>query len=233
MESKALTEGGICEGVNYFITINKFVDKDISKYQASAIILLRTHQEHINFCDGSYLDVMELARGKFMMMRAGGFYYSNPFNQIVKCVQGTIGGRKDSLVFWDAGQDFIAGKDEKMDALLKKNSFEYVLRQIELYRNILTKAEQMASMKPETNPTKSQLKEMKAEIDRIINLFTVPGLASLTGKSRETISNWKARGRISANAAHEICKIEEIKVHGFTREKFRPDVTYWYIQDEQ
>lgn len=87
------------------------------------------------------------------------------------------------------------------------------------------------TMRPRTNPTKKQLAEMKKGIRDLVELFGAAGLAHLSGQSTETITNWAARGRISATQAHKICQHPAVSEAGFTREKLRPDVTSWVQMD--
>lgn len=133
------------------------------------------------------------------------FFYMDPEIKIVDATKGFI----------DAVNDIVAsGNTERLNQLIAEASL-------------------MQRMKPETNPTKEESAEMRAEVDRLIQMFSIVGLASLTGRSSQTINGWKSRGRVSATAAHEICQLEEIKALGFTREKLRPDVKYWYIDNQK
>lgn len=129
------------------------------------------------------------------------FFYYYPGKHLVDATQGMI----DSLL------DLQKQNPERLNAITQE-------------------AAQMQRMRPDTNPTPSEVKAMRKEIDRLINSFSIVGLAHLTGKTSQTINNWRARGRISATAAHEVCQIEEIKALGFTRESLRPDVKFWYIE---
>lgn len=87
------------------------------------------------------------------------------------------------------------------------------------------------TMRPRTNPTPDQLAEMKKGIRDLVELFGAAGLAHLSGQSTETITNWAARGRISATQAHKICQHPAVSQAGFTREKLRPDVKSWVQMD--
>lgn len=49
-------------------------------------------------------------------------------------------------------------------------------------------------------------------------------LGKLLGESTATVSNWVARGRMSARAA---CKAERIEGSPLTKEQVRPDVQLW------
>ena len=85
---------------------------------------------------------------------------------------------------------------------------------------------------PQTNPTETELEQMQTELMRLLEEITAPGLKALFGYTAQTVCVWKNRGRISAEAANEICKHKEIKRRGFTRESLRPDVKFW-IQDHE
>lgn len=88
--------------------------------------------------------------------------------------------------------------------------------------------ESMASMSPRTEPTEEQLKQMREKVEKLVSFFTAPGVAALAGIKTPVVHRWVERGRISAQAASDICKIPDIAAAGFTRELLRPDVTYWY-----
>jgi len=87
---------------------------------------------------------------------------------------------------------------------------------------------QMAKMSPRTEPTPEQLNQMREQIQKLVAAFTAPGIAALAGIRTPVVQAWIARGRISAQAASDICKIPEVAAAGFTREAMRPDVVYWY-----
>lgn len=92
------------------------------------------------------------------------------------------------------------------------------------------------SFQPHTNPTDEQLVQMKEQLNRLVKIFGSRGLVYLLKQQKLTVNNigiWKARGRISALAAHEICKHKDVQSQGFTREGLRPDVMVWYIDDEE
>lgn len=90
---------------------------------------------------------------------------------------------------------------------------------------------------PVTNPTDEQLVAMKEEVTRLIKTFSARGVSymlNLNGFKVKTgaVNVWLHRGRISAMAAHVICKHKDVQEKGFTRESLRPDVPFWYIDHE-
>lgn len=87
-------------------------------------------------------------------------------------------------------------------------------------------------IKPRTKPTPEQLEQMKKEIKRLTDTFGFVPLGRALGVPVSTISAWSAKGKISAQAANDICKHEFIKKEGFTRESLRPDVKIWYTSDD-
>lgn len=95
---------------------------------------------------------------------------------------------------------------------------------------LLTKKieESMANMSPRTEPTPEQLDQMRKAVEKLVASFTAPGVAALAGIKPYVVQSWLSRGRISAQAASDICKIPDIAAAGFTREMLRPDVVYWY-----
>lgn len=91
---------------------------------------------------------------------------------------------------------------------------------------------------PHTDPSDKQKQIMEKEIKRLVKEFTSRGLSFLLKKqgltiSRQGVSAWVKRGRISAYAAHKVCQLDVVKAKGFTREGLRPDVPVWYIEDEE
>jgi hypothetical protein len=89
-------------------------------------------------------------------------------------------------------------------------------------------APKIVSMSPRTEATPEQIVQMREQITKLVKEFTCPGLAALNKSSTAVVQNWLQRGRISAQAASDLCKLPDIMEAGFTRELLRPDVTYWY-----
>ena len=86
---------------------------------------------------------------------------------------------------------------------------------------------------PRTNPTKSQLAQMKQKLEFAIDTFGVSGFAHLCDVKPVAVRAWRLRGRISATAANTFCKTHQAKEWGFTREEMRPDVLVWYIDSKE
>ena len=91
----------------------------------------------------------------------------------------------------------------------------------------------MTNFKPATNPTLAQLGMMHIQIESLIQHYGISGLAHLCDVEPVTVRSWRVRKRISATAAHELCKLERVKNDGFTREKLRPDVKVWYLDQKE
>lgn len=84
-------------------------------------------------------------------------------------------------------------------------------------------------IKPRTKPSKLQEVQMKAAIITLIdNLGGLSVASRLLGVKYYTLSGWRTRGRIPADAANEICRLDAVKSKGFTRENLRPDVICWW-----
>ena len=84
-------------------------------------------------------------------------------------------------------------------------------------------------MRPHTKPTPKQIVQMDKELKRLLNTVGADWIQALLGVQDSTIRGWVFRGRISAKAANELCKCENVQGLGFTRESLRPDVEYWYV----
>lgn len=84
-------------------------------------------------------------------------------------------------------------------------------------------------MKPHTKPTPKQIVQMDRELKRLLNTVGANWIKTITSVQDATIRGWVFRGRISASAANELCKCENVQGFGFTRESLRPDVEYWYV----
>lgn len=91
--------------------------------------------------------------------------------------------------------------------------------------------EDTMSMRPKTNATDEQIKQMRDATDRLFERFGGSGLVHLSGQSPATVNNWNYRGRVSATQAHELCALDVVKAAGFTREELRPDVPSWVQMD--
>lgn len=70
---------------------------------------------------------------------------------------------------------------------------------------------------------KQEAEQLQAAIDWAGGQTT---LAQFLGESPQTVSNWSARGRISAKAA---ARLEEKTSGKFKRSEMRPDVKDWYL----
>ena len=209
------TISGHHSGVSYFIQI----EDHGGKYKAHSIMLFSTHEHLHDWCRDGEID---LTNGK--TCKGNHFYYSNPEALLIPATKGMIDSITDLIALSErthAG-DFTG---------INSNNYPECLRDIQRLGEIIKEAKTMKRMRPETQPTPEEAKTMKSEVDRLISMFSIVGLSSLTGRSSQVITGWRARGRISATAAHEICQLPEIKALGFTREGMRPDVKYWYIDN--
>ncbi len=211
---KTMIEGGSHRGITYFIELSK----TDNKYKARATIAWLLCSEIIDFNEEGMIDLVELKRGTVSICRGNHSFYENPFQQ---CQQFTIGHI-----------DAILGMAGTAERLTKENANDFSneeLRQVIAYHHHEESMLKKSRMKPETDPTPEQLEQMKGEVERLIKTFSVPGLSALTKISGATIAQWRERGRISAQAAHEICQLKQISAHEFTRERLRPDVAFWYV----
>jgi len=67
---------------------------------------------------------------------------------------------------------------------------------------------------------------MRVELENLLAWAGSPGyLADLLGVSSQTVTGWRARGRISATCAVDIEKLTEGL---FTKRQLRPDVLEWF-----
>lgn len=209
---KTITTGGQHQGISYFIAI----DDHGGKFKAKSTILFPTHQSVIDWNAQGFIDIQKPAT----KCRGNHFFYSNPFKQIEPATTGLI----------DATVELIALRDELILTNAENATTEDV-RRIERLTTMIKEARLMQQkMRPDTDPTDDEFKQMKSQVERLVSVFTATGIASISGNSRQTVNNWIARGRISAQAAHEVCQLPEVSAQGFTRELMRPDVKFWYIQ---
>ena len=217
---KKITEGGQHCGISYFVELSKTGNK----YKARSIVAFPDFTEIIDFNESGICDLLELLGGRYTLCRGNHYFYKNPYSVCLSYTQSHIDARLVEIKSRDA---VLAVPMD--DAYIVDRTYSQVLADINNLNQAIEKAQKMASMKPETDPTPEQLEQMAAELDRLIKTFSKPGLTALTKITSATITQWMARGRVSAQAAHEICKIKQIKAQGFTREKLRPDVGFWYI----
>lgn len=84
---------------------------------------------------------------------------------------------------------------------------------------------------PRTKPTKKQKADMAKATKEVFDLIGVPRMAALLTLPENTVKAWLNRGVIAAFYAAEIEKIPAVKRHGMTKEKLRPDVDVWRLQD--
>ena len=79
-----------------------------------------------------------------------------------------------------------------------------------------------------------QYHQMRVEMERLFATFSDEELVGAMALQYielkpETIRQWRSRGRVSASAAHYLCRNKRIAGKGFTREALRPDVREWVI----
>ena len=67
---------------------------------------------------------------------------------------------------------------------------------------------------------------MRAELEHLLEWAGSPTyLADILGVPTQLVTNWRARGRISATCAE---KIEALTQGQFTKRQLRPDVAEWF-----
>jgi len=211
MNSK--TTSGAYRGVSYFLA----VEDHGGKFKAKSTILFSTHQAIVDW--GSHPVAMFFERGA-TQKGANHFFYRDPTFPAKCATEGTI----------DSVCDLIDLRNRLIETDYQCAVFGDIAK-IDLLNKHIEEAELMQQkIRPDTAPTDDQLIQMKEQVEKLVGIFTATGIASISGNSRQTVNNWIARGRISAQAAHEVCKLDEVSAHGFTRESMRPDVKFWYIQ---
>jgi len=75
---------------------------------------------------------------------------------------------------------------------------------------------------------RTQNKSAKFRVARLFEDFHTDMLSEESGIGASTLRCWKTRGTVSPFVATELCKIEQVKAAGYTREKLRPDILVWY-----
>lgn len=212
MQTKTIS--GNHSGVSYFVNL----DDHGGKYKAKSTMLFSTHNHIVDWNQEGSISPVD-----FTECKGNHYFYDSPELTLVECTKAFI----DGVVGMIAMRDRVAANDFTG---INQNNFSECIYQINRLTELTKEAKLMQQkIRPETQPTDDQLVQMKAQIERMVSIFTITGIASITGNSRQTVSGWLSRGRISAQAAHEICQLPEIKAHGFTRENVRPDVKFWYI----
>lgn len=71
-------------------------------------------------------------------------------------------------------------------------------------------------------------KQSKYTPATLFEKFHTDFLSEKSGIKASTLRCWKTRGAVSPFVATELCKIEQVKAVGYTREKLRPDILVWY-----
>lgn len=85
--------------------------------------------------------------------------------------------------------------------------------------------------KPRTKPAARQLLEMKRTIDEMIATVGENRLADLADISPVTVRSWKHRGMVSAWMAIKLDKITALSKLGYSKEKLRPDIEHWPLDE--
>lgn len=86
---------------------------------------------------------------------------------------------------------------------------------------------------PRTQPSASNLRQMKLELHRLLDMFGgTEGVALYAGVNESAVKSWIKRGRISATGAHEICRLTFVRCYGFSRYTLRPDVSTWRCDEK-
>lgn len=209
--TRKIVSGNHC-GVSFFISI----EDHGGKYKAQSTITFQDFAQIIDWNEQGKTNPVD-----FTECKGNHFFYEWPEKALV-C---------STTAFIDAANDMTAIKDKiAAGGDIGQISHAEAQRQIKRLSEMAEEAKLMQQkIRPETDPTPEQLQQMREQIEKLVSIFTMTGLASITGNSRQTVNGWLARGRVSAQAAHHMCQLDEIKAHGFTRESIRPDVKFWYI----
>lgn len=207
MENITKTAQGEHDGWPWSVTVTK---SQFNTYTAEAVISCQMHNVRLCFPDNTQGEkgIPATPNGY------GSYLTENPFRWIVGFIEGFIDGRNEQVAALLAG-----GKSTRKQL-----------------KQLLTQGD---NMQPKTNPTEKQMTAMKAETDRFIDMYNAAGVMHLVklamGDSYkiylDKIAQWKRRGRIPAELAHHLCKLEPVAAAGFTRESLRPDVTSWVQMD--
>lgn len=217
--AQSMTQTGTHEDVKFCIQIDK---TRAGGYGATVRVELPTHTEMLYWDDGSFFN---LESGGVARLRKGQTFRFNPYNQVLAMTQGHIDARLDQLAALRAAEQY-RDDPEPINAMAALIGWPAVNDQIKTIQQSIEESNMAIS--PRTNPTDEQLEAMAESLSRLVSRFSVPGLSALTGIGQQAIREWVKRGRISAQAANDICKLPEISGAGFTRETLRPDVPYWY-----
>lgn len=235
------TATGEHEGATWELTIGK---NHLGLYSAKAEIQypesMGGHCERIDWADGHTVGIVD---GSLRRLRKGERFPKNPYHQCQQTIIGAIDARQDASQARQSllellGSTYRTETLEKALALSKRGSelpMTAIFKGEALALALADKRHQQAieeskmAINPKTNPTPEQLEQMQKAIDDLVERFSIAGLAYIGGYDRQVVGNWKARGRVSAAAANDLCKIKTIKDAGFTREKLRPDVPFWYV----
>lgn len=235
------SQSGEHNGARWTLTLTK---SNMGFYGAEAVIRypepMGGHEERIDWSDGTRVAVVE---GVLRKIREGERFSNNPYKQCVDQIIGAIDARHDASKARPTLLGMLAdtykettlrtalelskkGSDLPMRAIFIGRALELALIDKQHRKTI---EESKMAINPSTNPTPEQLKAMQKAVNDLIARFSIAGIAYLGGYDRQVVSNWKGRGRVSAQAANDLCKIREIKEAGFTRENLRPDVPFWYV----
>lgn len=218
-EEKSITEGRSYRGVSFFVTLKK---SPAGLYRASAEVLFSTHHERVDFHDGTW--AMADSKGCAMLRKNQGLK-GNPFTAAEKQLHGLIDARLGQLAVLEKTR--LECNTGGSSAIVAESLSDSDAQKLKTLLSIIK--ESTDTMRPNTDPTPDEIQTMKAQTEALIARFTVAGLSAISGIPYPTVGQWKIRGRVGASAANEICKLEQVKAAGFTRENLRPDVKFWYI----
>lgn len=215
--TKKIASGNHC-GVSYFISI----EDHGGKYKAQSTILFGDNFTYL--LDWSDNWIVQLFEGRDNYGKH--YYYEDPIKLqkiFEECTKGFIDPVREMISLEKKIESGL------FDGIFQENLNDclFKLKRLKQLREEAFLMQQ--KIRPETDPTPEQLTQMREQIEKLVSIFTMTGLASITGNSRQTVNGWLARGRVSAQAAHHMCQLDEVKAHGFTRESIRPDVKFWYI----
>lgn len=230
---KTVKKDYIHSGVKWVLTLTKDTENDTYKAQAS--VEFATHTEIIDPHDGTHTGPSGCG---VKTLRRGESLDKNPCDWLIPYVEAWIDSRLSAMdLLADTTDSGVIGgalNPQKLDAITDE--------QLPPVEQLLT-AMRKDKMRPQTNATPEQEAEMRRQAEALVDAFGAIGIASLIHKNSlpmagesitktaSIVRGWRSRGRIPAVAAHHLCGVRSVRSRGFTREKLRPDVGYWYIDD--
>lgn len=180
----------------------------VNTYTAMVIVELITHAVEIKFPAGNKPGMCNSRNPS----GSGSYLNENPYLFVVDFIVG-----------------FIDGRLERTDKMLGSGQYDEFNKKIE---------SEKITMKQKTEIPEAQIKEMRKQVDLLVDTFGAVGIVHLVARADrskiitvDSVYKWRKRGRISATMAHLLCKEGPAKDAGFTREALRPDVKTWIKMD--